>query len=125
MRPMAIERKPVAEARLPRAVAPWPDAIVLRPKAVALKPEAFAFWPNADEFSAALAPRPNVGAVLLKLATTGATVEATEYSWLPLIASVDVAVTRPAATFWIWRSAPGAPTDTTPTGDVPAKPVYA
>ena len=28
------------------------------------------------------------------------------------MASVDVAVTSPAATFLIWRSAPAAPTDT-------------
>ncbi len=49
-------------------------------------------------------------------------VDATEYSWLPFTASVDVAVTRPAATFWICRSLPAEPTDTTPTGDVPANP---
>ncbi len=40
-------------------------------------------------------------------------------SWLPLIASVLVADTWPAATFVIWRSAPGAPTLKTPTGEVP------
>ncbi len=38
----------------------------------------------------------------------------------PLIASVLVAVTRPAATFVIWRSVPGAPTLTTLVGLVPA-----
>ncbi|WDD91001.1 hypothetical protein Bsp3421_000890 [Burkholderia sp. FERM BP-3421] len=38
----------------------------------------------------------------------------------PLIASVLVAVTRPAATFVICRSAPGAPTLTTLAGVVPA-----
>ncbi|KWD93210.1 hypothetical protein WT47_32080 [Burkholderia stagnalis] len=38
----------------------------------------------------------------------------------PLIASVLVAVTWPAATFAIWRSAPGAPTLTTLVGLVPA-----
>ncbi len=42
-------------------------------------------------------------------------------SWLPLIASVLLAEIRPAATFVIWRSAPGAPTLTTPTGDAPWK----
>ncbi len=42
-------------------------------------------------------------------------------SWLPLIASVLLAEIRPAATFVIWRSAPGAPTLTTPTGELPAK----
>ncbi len=42
-------------------------------------------------------------------------------SWLPLIASVLVAETWPAATFVIWRSWPGAPTLTTPTGELPAK----
>ncbi len=41
-------------------------------------------------------------------------------SWLPLIASVLVAETRPAATFAIWRSAPGEPTLSTPTGLAPA-----
>ncbi len=41
------------------------------------------------------------------------------FSWLPLIASVLVAVTWPAATFVIWRSAPGEPTLRTPTGLVP------
>ncbi len=29
----------------------------------------------------------------------------------------------PAATFWIWRSLPAEPTDTTPTGAAPAKPL--
>ncbi len=42
------------------------------------------------------------------------------FSWLPLIASVLVAEIRPAATFVIWRSWPGAPTLTTPTGEPPA-----
>ncbi|VWC46687.1 ATPase [Burkholderia arboris] len=42
------------------------------------------------------------------------------YSCEPLIASVLVAITRPAATFVIWRSAPGAPTLTTLDGFVPA-----
>ncbi|BAX60858.1 hypothetical protein BSFP_037240 [Burkholderia stabilis] len=42
-------------------------------------------------------------------------------SWLPLIASVLLAEIWPAATFVIWRSAPGAPTLTTPTGELPAK----
>ncbi len=42
-------------------------------------------------------------------------------SWLPLIASVLVADTRPAATLVIWRSAPGAPTLTTLVGELPAK----
>ena len=37
---------------------------------------------------------------------------AMEYSWLPLIASVLVALMRPAATLVIWRSAPTLPTDT-------------
>lgn len=46
---------------------------------------------------------------------------ATEYSWLPLTASVLVAVMRPGATFTICRSAPADPTDTTPMA-VPAKP---
>ncbi len=36
------------------------------------------------------------------------------------MASVLVALTRPAATFVIWRSAPGAPTLTTLDGLVPA-----
>ena len=40
-------------------------------------------------------------------------------SWLPLIASVLVAVIAPGATFTIWRSAPMAPTLTTPAA-VPA-----
>ncbi|VWC46673.1 ATPase [Burkholderia arboris] len=42
------------------------------------------------------------------------------YSCEPLIASVLVAITRPAATFVTWRSAPGAPTLTTLDGVVPA-----
>ncbi len=41
-------------------------------------------------------------------------------SWLPLIASVLVAETWPAATFVIWRSWPGEPTLNTPTGLAPA-----
>lgn len=43
------------------------------------------------------------------------------FSWLPLITSVLVAEIWPAATFVIWRSWPGAPTLTTPTGELPAK----
>ncbi len=43
------------------------------------------------------------------------------FSWLPLIASVLVAEIWPAATFVTWRSWPGAPTLTTPTGELPAK----
>jgi hypothetical protein len=39
-----------------------------------------------------------------------------------LIASVLVAVIRPAATLVIWRSEPGAPTLTTLAGVAPAKP---
>ena len=35
---------------------------------------------------------------------------ATENSWEPLIASVESAVTWPAATFLIWRSVPFEPT---------------
>ena len=42
------------------------------------------------------------------------------YSCEPLIASVLVAVTWPAATFVIWRSSPGAPTLTTLAGAAPA-----
>ncbi len=42
------------------------------------------------------------------------------YSCEPLTASVLLAVTRPAATLVIWRSAPGAPTLTTLTGVAPA-----
>ena len=38
----------------------------------------------------------------------------------PLTASVDVAETRPAATFWIWRSALGAPTLSALVGAAPA-----
>ncbi|CAM2165638.1 hypothetical protein BC2230_190013 [Burkholderia cepacia] len=38
-----------------------------------------------------------------------------------MTASVLVADTWPAATFVIWRSWPGAPTLTTPTGELPAK----
>ncbi len=38
----------------------------------------------------------------------------------PLTASVLVALTRPAATLVIWRSAPGAPTLTTLVGVAPA-----
>ena len=46
---------------------------------------------------------------------------ATLYSWLPLTASVLALLTRPAATFWIRRSEPGAPTLTTPAAElVPA-----
>ncbi|MGZ2749464.1 hypothetical protein V0P10_33375 [Burkholderia stagnalis] len=44
-----------------------------------------------------------------------------EYSCEPLIASVLDAVTRPAATFVIWRSVFSAPTLTTLVGFVPAK----
>ena len=40
-----------------------------------------------------------------------------------MIASVELPEMRPAATFWICRSAPGAPTETVPAVDgvVPAK----
>ncbi len=38
------------------------------------------------------------------------------------MASVEVAVTWPAATLVIWRSAPTAPTDTVEVGAAPAKP---
>ncbi|MCY1237311.1 hypothetical protein D9M72_500020 [compost metagenome] len=50
------------------------------------------------------------------------TVLATEYNWLPLIASVEVEVTWPAATLVIWRSAPAEPTLTTLVGVAPANP---
>ena len=49
-------------------------------------------------------------------------VSTAEYSWLPLIASVLLAVTWPAATLVNCRSAPGAPTLTTLAGVAPAKP---
>ncbi|TOZ35750.1 Tash protein PEST motif family, partial [Burkholderia pseudomallei] len=39
-----------------------------------------------------------------------------------MTASVLAAEMRPAATFVIWRSAPGAPTLNTPMGALPAKP---
>ena len=44
----------------------------------------------------------------------------------PLMASVDVAVIEPAATFTIWRSAPTLPTDIVPKAELPtpAKLVY-
>ncbi len=44
------------------------------------------------------------------------------FNWLPLIASVLVAETRPAETFVIWRVAPvvASPTLSTPTGELPA-----
>ena len=51
------------------------------------------------------------------------TAPATENNWLPLIASVEVEVTRPAATLVIWRSLLAEPTLTTPVGEVPAKPL--
>ncbi len=41
-------------------------------------------------------------------------------SWLPFTALVEVADTTPAATFWIWRSAPTLPTLTTLVGAVAA-----
>ena len=43
------------------------------------------------------------------------------YSWLPLIASVLVAASRPAATLVMVRSAPTLPTLTVPTGAMPWK----
>ena len=49
---------------------------------------------------------------------------ATAYNWLPLIASVLVAVTKPAATFWTRRSVPTAPTVTVPLDLAPAKSPY-
>ena len=42
-------------------------------------------------------------------------------SWLPLIASVEVAESRPAATLVIVRSAPATPTLTVDAGVPPAK----
>ena len=39
----------------------------------------------------------------------------------PLTASVEVAVSWPAATFWICRSLPTVPTLTAPAGVAPAK----
>jgi len=47
-------------------------------------------------------------------ATLLTVVLATEYSWLPFTASVEVAVTWPAATLMTWRSPPTRPTLTTP-----------
>nr|WP_275924786.1 hypothetical protein [Burkholderia sola] len=61
-----------------------------------------------------------------ELAVVEVDVESEVTAWLvalscePLIASVLVALTRPAATFEICRSAPGAPTLTTLVGVVPA-----
>ena len=48
-----------------------------------------------------------VDAEVDKLVMLDVVVLATAKSWLPLIASVLVALTRPAATFWIRRSAFG------------------
>ncbi len=39
-----------------------------------------------------------------------------------MTASVEVALIRPAATFWICRSLPNDPTEKDPIGAVPAKP---
>ncbi|MGK8252753.1 hypothetical protein [Moraxella lacunata] len=39
---------------------------------------------------------------------------ATIYSWLPLMASVDLSEISPAATCLIWRSLLASPTDTEP-----------
>nr|WP_265334711.1 hypothetical protein [Burkholderia sp. BE17] len=61
-----------------------------------------------------------------ELAVVDVDVESEVTAWFvasscePLIASVLVALTRPAATFVICRSAPGAPTLTTLVGVVPA-----
>jgi hypothetical protein len=57
-----------------------------------------------------------------RLATALFVVLDVENSWLPLTASVESAVTRPAATLVTWRSAPAVPRLTTPTGDAPANP---
>ena len=48
------------------------------------------------------------------------------YNWLPLMASVLVAVICPAATFWIWRFFVPSPTLTTSpvAGAEPANPAY-
>jgi hypothetical protein len=58
--------------------------------------------------------------MVVMLPLSALTVLATEYSWLPLTASVLVAVMAPGATLTICRSAPAAPTLTTPVA-VPAK----
>ena len=42
-------------------------------------------------------------------------------SWEPLTASVEAAVSWPAATFWICRGVRAVPTDTAPVGAAPAK----
>ncbi|MCJ2011786.1 hypothetical protein MKK53_04515 [Methylobacterium sp. J-076] len=117
----------LALAVSPMANADWPAAFDRTPRAVEPTPDAFADRPTAVACDPAIAPRPSARDVAtvelgLHASSIAPTLLATGYSWLPFTASVELAVTRPAATFWIWRSEPGAPTDTTPTGEVPANP---
>nr|WP_321853493.1 hypothetical protein [Paraburkholderia tropica] len=57
---------------------------------------------------------------LLMLVVFAVTCVLVAYNCEPFTASVLVADTRPAATFVTWRSAPAAPTLTTPVGVAPA-----
>ncbi|CRM80213.1 hypothetical protein [Pseudomonas sp. 25 R 14] len=57
---------------------------------------------------------------VLRLVLRSLTEVLVAFNWLPFTASVLVADTRPAATLLICRSAPTAPTLSTPTGAVPA-----
>ena len=69
-------------------------------------------------FWSTLALPPKIFVVLL---ATLPTALATPYNWLPLIASVDCALTRPAATFVIVRFVEVLPTLTVEPGFIPAK----
>ena len=93
------------------ALAPVPRALMFASFCVWPVP-----WAPSQALIAEFHGKPPLPPVLLL------SVAITEYSWLPFTASVDVDVIRPAATFWICRSLPALPTETTPTGLVPAKP---
>jgi hypothetical protein len=99
--------------------------VVLRPvdsEATLLPAELRLVESDATPLCAVLTPVDNeltlVEVEVDRLVMLETVVLATEYNWLPLMASVLLALTRPAATFWIRRSVPGAPTLTTPAAEL-------
>ena len=124
-RPVALEMNPIDTLSSADAVEEVPTAMALVPLAVASGPTAIESVPTAEESaSVELAWKYLMPPPLLMLLTV---VPMVSTAWLvakscePLIASVEDPLIRPAATFVMVRSAPGAPTLTVEVAVVPAK----
>src|SRR5476651_961448 len=109
----------------PLSVAWLPTTVEFAPAAFAPNPTAAAFEPVAVGCAEVIEPSETAtpawpDAVAPACAAKADTDWFVAFSCEPFTASVDKALTRPAATFVIWRSDPTEPTDTAPTGAAPA-----